>query len=412
MCAKWADNENKCENYVNTLLKPIGEQFFFDDSGSLSGSNYIAYEDYLSAIESYFSFAPEVPVIDRYNLLTEAVHSAAKAKDLKAKTVLRYLCIEEAKYLKKTKDSYEFITTLSIKYFKSLSIARLNPPIKFSLNLPKKIDIKPINLKFQQVYKGVIPENFTYVRIPTKARSANEAYKIGIDAIDLLRGIWNLKLNTSESLLVYSMNKNEPINSITLGPVQIILLPDGDINNIFWSEPEYTDKLGDIQDKWKELEVFEKKIRKKLSNHPYRNDIEESIRGFTRALDYKDLQVSFLQLWTVLEQLTAINDAKYDVLIKRVAFLYQDTDLTKAYMQHLRLYRNSSIHDGHRNDRVEKYLYQIKRHIQTVLRFHIFNPFKVKSMNDAAAFLDLPTNRTDLNARFINIKNALKFRTD
>lgn len=147
-----------------------------------------------------------------------------------------------------------------------------------------------------------------------------------------------------------------------------------------------------------------------FARHPYQTDIENALRRMTQALDHKDKDVSFLKLWQVLEKLTATNNANYDQLIKRVAFLYEDVELTKGVLNHLRLHRNSSVHDGKGSDRIEKYLYQLKRYVQRVLSFHINNPFKVNKLSDAVIFLDLPTDNTILTDRFKQIKKALKFR--
>lgn len=409
MCANWADNEQKSEKLVQALLEPVKNQFIPNGKGGVAGMNFGAYDEYLSAIESYIKLNSEIPEPEKFNLLSNAVWAAAKAKTLDAKNLLSFVHTEESKYLSKPKEDYEFVSSLSVKYFKGLSRNNLKPPIRFARKVPKKYDFKPILEPHPHVGVTGMPESYSFFRIPVKARNPQEAYRLGIDNIDLLRGIWNWYFKPTEYIF-NSDQSRKSLNFITLGPVHTILEPKGNLFEEFWYETEFKESAIDISKDWKKLNSFESKTRRRFANHPYKADIENALRRFTQALDHKDKDVSFLKLWQVLEKLTATNNANYDQLIKRVAFLYDEVELTKGVLNHLRLHRNSSVHDGKEHQRIEKYLYQLKRFVERVLSFHINNPFEVSSLSDAVSFLDLPTDGNTLTNRFKQMKKALKFR--
>ncbi len=409
MCAMWAGNEQKSESYVKNLLTPIRNQFVSDGKGGIAGYDFAAYDDYLSAIESYIRLNAEIPEPEKFSLISDAVWVAAKANKLDEKNLLDYVTDKESDYLSKPKEDYEFFSSISVRYFNGLNRSRLKPPIKFSRKIPETIDFESILEKFSYIGIKNIPESYTFFRIPLKARNPTEAYRLGIDAIDLLRAIWNWYYKPQEFLYTTDQSQ-KPMNLITLGPFHSVLKPDGALSSNFWYESEFQESTIDIQEKWEKLSSFERKSRKRFSKHPYKDEIEDSLRRFTQALDHRDKNVSFLQLWQVLEKITGTNNANYDRLIKRVSFLYEEVELNKGVLNHLRLHRNSSVHDGKRHDRIEKYLYQLKSYVQVALSYHIDNPFNVKTMSEAHLFLDMPTNCDALRQRLAQTKKALKYR--
>jgi hypothetical protein len=409
MCARWADNEQKSESLVEVLLTPVRNQFVNDDQGGVAGYNFGAYNEYLSAIESYIKLNTEIPESKKFELLSNAVWTAAKDKKLDAKNLLKYVKDEEGKYLSKLKENYEFVSSISVNYFEGLKRNNLNPPIKFAQKKPKKFDFESILKPISYIAIKEIPRSYTFFRIPVAARNPMEAYHQGIDAIDLLRAIWNWFYKPQEYIF-NSDQSRKPMNFITLGSFHTILKPDGKFDGDFWYEPEFREAAIDIRKDWDKLNSFEQKSRRAISRHPYKHEIENALRRFTRALDHSDKHVSFLQLWQVLEKITDTNNANYEQLIKRVAFLHEEIELNKGVLNHLRLYRNSSVHDGIQHNRIEKYLYQLKRYVEEVLGFHVNNPFKANSLADAVSYLDLPADDGTLRKRFTQTKEALKFR--
>jgi hypothetical protein len=148
--------------------------------------------------------------------------------------------------------------------------------------------------------------------------------------------------------------------------------------------------------------------------HPPRVDeVEDFLREYVRALDNYDHHIAFLELWTLLERLTATKSAKYDNLINRTAFIYPDREieLHKLVLEHLKMYRNSSVHDGVRKEEVRIYVYQLKRYVERLIKFHVFNVIKSKSLEETIEFLDVSTQTDLLKHRVELFNRVIKFRS-
>lgn len=410
MCAKWVE---KSENSVNVLAKQLETYKIYDSAGQHEGWQGFEFDDYFVAIESYLIFDNQIPQSARSTILYKAINSAAKTEKLSTKGILRNVSKEENLYLKKPKQEFVLVTSISAKYFDEFKkVNRRNKSIIFSRSLPKRFDQKKTIREWKLYKLGDLPTTYTSVRISVKARSESEAFNSAIDELDLLRGIWNLKLN-KDIIFGFSRTGAEPINEITLGPVHTLHFPNGKSatnDTTFWYEPDYIEKNTDISREWSKIIPFERKIRKHLSNHVYRTDMEDALRRYTRAFDYRDFHISFLELWILLEKLTATTNAQYEKMVKRIAFLYEDLELHRQILQHLRLYRNSNIHSGQRSERISKYVYQLKRYVEAVIFFHLSNYFKFHSLEETASFLDLPSDSTLLRDRVKLLNKGLKFR--
>jgi len=342
-------------------------------------------------------------------MLSHATWQAQKAKKLDARGLLGQLTREENEYLKQPKSDYEFASSISVPYFPKLNRSRLKPPIKFSREIPKKFDLNSISDKF--VYVKKIPESYTFFRIPVKARNPAEAYMQGMEAIDLLRAIWNWAFFPKHDFFDFDQSPR-PLNKVTLGPLHSVIEPDGKLSEGFWYEIEFRELPTDISRDFDKLTKYEQKIRRRLSRHFYRKDLEKYTRRYAQALDYLDKHVAFAKLWQVMEKLTDTNNAAYEQMIKRIVFLYPDSaDLHKAVLQHLRHFRNSSIHDAREASQIETYLHQLLRYVKTLFDFHIHNPFKAKSLSESVAYLDETTDTSILTRRVEKYRKVLNFQS-
>jgi hypothetical protein len=120
-------------------------------------------------------------------------------------------------------------------------------------------------------------------------------------------------------------------------------------------------------------------------------------------LDSFEWETSFLRLWGVLETLTGTQPYEsHDLTVKRAAFLYADPEreLHMQVLNHLRHYRNRSVHRGEGSETIEAYMYQLKRYVEVLLFFHLTSDYRFESLAKAAEFLDLPPKPADLRRTF------------
>jgi len=121
------------------------------------------------------------------------------------------------------------------------------------------------------------------------------------------------------------------------------------------------------------------------------------------------MDAAFLKLWAVLEIVTATTKAEYDTTIRRTRFLYRDRDLVTQTLEHLRYRRNEAVHRGEQQADSQALLYQLKRHVEKVLGFHLFIRPQFKSFDDAAQFLDLSGDTAALRSTLARVRRGLRF---
>ncbi|MCD4720516.1 MAG: hypothetical protein K8S13_11755 [Desulfobacula sp.] len=83
-------------------------------------------------------------------------------------------------------------------------------------------------------------ENYSYfVTAHIRSKTKHDAVNKMLDAIDLLRGIWNLYMN-KEFTIRFGNGKKKPINQITLGALHTLHNKNGSLAaDVFWYEPDH-----------------------------------------------------------------------------------------------------------------------------------------------------------------------------
>jgi len=150
-------------------------------------------------------------------------------------------------------------------------------------------------------------------------------------------------------------------------------------------------------------------VRKKFEKHKYPDNVKDAFIRYTRALDERNWNIAFLKLWSILELLTDTIGISYETTIKRTSYIYKERDYHLQILEHLRKYRNSSVHFDKDNSEMEIYLYQIKNYVEALIGFYINNRLGFESIQEAASFLNLPYDKEVLNRQIEKIKFASRF---
>ena len=152
------------------------------------------------------------------------------------------------------------------------------------------------------------------------------------------------------------------------------------------------------------------KIRAKVRKHAYGESVENAFVRYARSMDTIDYDMTIQKLWSLLEFLTDTGLSSYDKTVRRVRFLYDEERFAGQILEHLRRYRNQSVHGGHSGGDVESEVYQVKRYVDEMLRYHLVNQYKFSSMGQACEMLDLPPDAAQLKRRLDLTLDAMKFR--
>jgi hypothetical protein len=408
MCATW----NK-EYDPNLIAKKLEEIRVFDDSGNHGGFQG-PYEDCVSVLHSSLTFSEGIPQTERRRIIGLSIREAAIAGVISSKVLLREISKQENAYLRRAVRKLVLVTSLSIRHDGTLNNALISgATIRFTPQLPKRFDQGPILQLANSYVVGPPPKDYCAVRVSVTGRSEHEAVEKAFNAIDLLRGIWNLGINRTRGLSYRSGNRR-PMNLILPGPLHTLHEPNGKLVSTeeLWYEPEYVGpiELFSRSNGISELRRFERSVRRQLAGVEYRNRIENAIKRYCRALDSRDFQKAFLDLWSVMEALTDSYTGNYDVTIRRTVSLFGEADFHKQVLKHLRHFRNRAVHAGEGREEIETLLFQLRRYVQELIMFHATNDLRFERFEEACEFLELPTDLKILQRKKKLIRKALKFR--
>jgi hypothetical protein len=358
--------------------------------------------------------------MDRSSIIYQSVFAVGHLDEMTPDALIAEINRRERDFWRQEERRFVLTTSISVKPPNPLANASvLGHRITFSRHLPKRFarehakvrdwgrkDIfgEPPNL--WSLVKGYSP-----VRVSVRARSDFEAYEKAMGALDLLRGIWNLRLNKAARS---SSGKRNPVNVLQLGPLHSLHEPDGKLaTDRYWYDENYVEPLKslNLRNKLDVLYRFEKSVRKYLSKSPYREDLEDAIRRYTRVLDSREWNSAFVQMWSLLEYLTATSEDPNKVTMKRALFLWHkdERESHRQVLKHLMTYRNRAVHAGYTSEAIETHLFQLKRYVERVLLFHIFSAPAFASIGKAAEFMQLPPGLPELRRRRRLIERALRY---
>jgi hypothetical protein len=389
--AKWIKGSDQ-----KILLERLERIKTIQPDGSF-GFDMFEHREITSILTSMLTLNPDVPSDEYSNLIHRATFGAAASGIITEDSILKELKVQEANYLRQKIQPYQLVT--------DISLVLTSTPITFKLKSSRITIGQRLNKKTAKVRSeilenshdsivGKFPNRYTNVVVRVSGRTPTESATKALNDLDLLRGILNLWINGG-TLTRISDGKNSPVNAIILGPVHTLHRPNGEAaSDSWWYEPGYRGpvevwkKTKDVQ----ELLTFFKAYRRNLAKLQYQELIISAIIQYTRALNSRDWNYSFLQLWSILEKLTGT--ANHDEVISRAAFVFSDWSYELLKLKHLRHSRNKAIHEGSEipSPDVEVQMYQLKQSVETLLLFHVKRFRKFQSISHVVDFLSAPRN--------------------
>ncbi len=385
------------------------------DDGKVTFQGFI-YKEHESILHGMLQFPGKLPEVEQRRILQGGIFVAAEAGKLSKESLLKEFKILERSYWRKPRKRFVLLTSLSIRWNERLKRIHLGrDQIIFERILTPRF-----RREAYQVRDGAKtslfadpPLDYLPVRIHVTARTSSEAADIALDHLDLIRGIWNWFFNRGQAFRLSFGGKPMPINRIMNGPIHTLHYPSGKLaaETTYWYEPTYMEalKVYSLSEHIDRLYDFLRKVFESLRHHGYSDDVKDAIRRYGRSLDERNWKNAFLRLWSVLELLTDKGFQNYTVLIRRASYIFEEREYYTQLLKQLREYRNSSVHDDAESQESEAYLYQLKNVVEALLGFHIGNPFRFSSLNEAGQFLDLPSEKDDLRLKRDMASFALKF---
>jgi len=388
-----------------------------ENAKSVSADGRVSYSafEYHEAFASIFSLL-DIPKaisseLDVDTLVSEGLGRAAKAGVLTKKSVID--CLNEAakNELATRERRYHLLTSLSMDNslpFRRLSYQAVQVRVVGD-KYPKKYGSRSEAIKFGGKAFSLEHEGYTKLIVSTKAKSVHGAASKALNGLDVIRALLSLFSNSSMELMG---DEYAPINKIRTGQVHTLHSDaGGPATETFWFEPNFAQAK---PYRYRYPAVLKKNFNwslDRLNASSYRNAIEEALLRYVRALDEKDPNSAAIRLWGALECLASPGVARYDNIVKRCSLLFPEDDYHRQILEHLREFRNRSIHSGDQSKRAKTFCYQMQFYFWKLVLFHFHLGSNFTSLDEANRFLDMMSDDGAVLSRQRQlIEMAMKFK--
>jgi hypothetical protein len=410
MKVKWkTQNKNLKPDIILNKIDSI-KTILEDGRVSYSG---IEYNDAITVLHSMVNFPKKVIGIDKEFIISKAVNNIAKTHTLSAVKVMEEINSLLLSTFAKKPTKYHLLTSISFdKTYPAKNIQIEDCRIRIIENeYPKKYTGRDNAIRRYNIKLDKVPKEYAKLIVDLTAKSSKEAARKALRVLDIQRAFWCIFGNSDWEM---PGAKWSPINQIRLGGAHTIHTDNGKVtaDTFFYEQTFIKAKLFTPA----KPAIYTKNCNwslKQLNMSKYGDKIKEALLLFVRALDEYDPNVALIRLWGAIESLANPNNANYDLVTRRCAFLFhnKEYDYHKQILEHLREYRNSNIHAGDENARVKTSCYQLQVYFKQLIFFHLQHVRYFDSLEQANNFLDLPKDISILENKKKLIEKAIQFRT-
>lgn len=406
MKASWKKNRNLKPQII---LDKIDSLKSVNDDKKVSYSGF-QYHEAMAALVNMVDFTKKSDELNPYKILSHAVNKIAASEKLTERSVLDQINEIIKVELAVREYQYRFLTSVSVNDsfpIKSTNIEGCSVRLTGD-QYPKKYIGRQDIVSSQISIIDNTPHNYKKLIVILKSKSIEGAASKALRIIDLFRAVSCLFANSSMEIIGEEW---KPINKIRLGNIHTLHKENGKvISDDFWYEPNFTAaSLCNLRNP----EVFSQNFKwflKQIEKIPYQKLIKDALLRYVRALDERDQNVALIKLWGALETLAAPSEANYDLITRRCAFLFDEPEYHKQILEHLREYRNQSIHAGDQAERAKTNCFQLQFYFYYLVLFHVRGAGNYTNIDEANNFLDLSTNIEVLRKQKNLLEAAIKYR--
>ena len=391
------------------ILKKVDKARLVSSDGRVSFSGFDLHE-HMPVLSSMLLFPDAAERLNKSSLIWSALAQAKTT--INSASFLEAINASLKKELSTQIQPYVLVTSLSIsRKGMPASLKVLDASIEFlARGVPRNFAEHRGNAKKHKLPILETPASYLQVRVKLRDKSPQAAAQQGIDRIDFLRGILALHVNLAMQVTFGGSATYEPINRVRCGGVHTIHKPNGEMAvDAVWFEPNFRPaKIHTFKNSDNLFRIVKVSLAR-IQSCPYRKKLISALVRSARAMDEPDSNTAFVKLWSALESLMTPDQADYDKFVRRTAFLYTDTDYHRQILEHLREYRNASVHSGIEADDARTNCFILQEYFRTAVHFYIANARIFASLEEAHEFLDLPPGRDALQGKLRLLRKALAF---
>lgn len=358
-------------------------------------------------LEQAIDFPASLPEAERWRIMREALRATPANRPLNTRAFLGETKRLTQSFANTQPKPFVLAASISLSLSVKISPIRLDEGvIIFSLTLPRRFSRERLAGEFRINSLQPNPSNYQSVRVQVNARSTSEAFNRSKEMLEYVRALWNFQLNRT----IINFGSRSPLNKIRLGQVHTLHQASGELAvDEYLYEPSYTLERNPAVTEWNTVERFRPKLHRLVSKCPYKAELREGLIRYGCALDLSDHESAFIKLWSVLELLTA-SEGKHDDVVRRCLFLCDDVEIYRLILHQLRQRRNDIVHSSLESARTSLMLFQLRRFVETLISFHMRNSVHFKDLAEAAQFLHLPLEPSQLKNRISQYCRALRYR--
>lgn len=403
---------------IQPILNELSEQRKILPDGSMQLDGFMILEEFEAYFLTALRFEGKSDAFAR-----KVIQGAMRAEQKMTKDQFIGHCRRISQLLDKDQRSYKVLFPIW-GGFRALAGRRRWEDISISFDIQKnsKFARKALSGRAQQLerYKQKTSidcrqfESLPFALCSVRAVSVFDAFEQASNAIAKELGLYSLF--SSRSQFMISNVPDKPINQIMIAPHMTVHDTSGAIcGDVFWYNNWSTSMFAKSLSNVEEDRVIKKvvDVRNRIKGLPWRNEAENALVGYYLAFSQFDLESSFLDGWRVLEKIGGHRMEKSEVLVKRAAWFFEDTDFQYQIGRHL-LERRNLISHGRpiRGERGESLAFQMKNFLSPILHGFLTNPFDFRSLEEFWGFCDLSLDRKIRSRNSYILDCASKFRRE
>jgi hypothetical protein len=309
---------------------------------------------------------------------------------------------------------YTLVATLSIKtlprksiHINGCTIRPLSSRGKFKA--PQVL----VGLSQESLFRRHLEKSsYARVKVETTGRSENESALKAIDSLNLLRAYWTFPTVFRRWTHHFGPGQlAKALAVVHLGPFQTLHFPSGEcVADSFWrdTDPQEDQNLFSPPVPWSELDNLRRRAMRRSVLLPYRRSMEHLLLRYIAALDQRDHDVSFLQMWTLLEYITGTIGGKYDETIERAVCFVTPRGLGRQLLQCVRIQRNRYVHAAHSTIEPDQAAHLLKMFLELHLNILQWNAYRIASLDEYAKILALPCDIATLQTQKKRLSIAIR----
>lgn len=390
------------------ILKKIEDVRSINPEGGISFSGPVL-EEYLPTLQSMLIFPGAVADVRASTLVWRGLTKVGN--ELTPESFLGAINTELKEQLATKEKSYIFLTALSLDSRGATQRIRINGSEIHILSGDYAKRFKSRN-ELLRMYSRTVeptPRSYCKVAVTVKAKSHTAAVNKAFRVLDLQRSLWCL-MGNSRMQMSFGKPSLDPINVVRMGSEHTLHLSNGEpAFDGIWIEPGFSEAPIFRIEKPDVIKLNSRWARRRIATCPFGEHLASSLIRFVRALDYSDANTAFLRLWGAIESLTTPGQADYDSVVRRCSFIFKDRAFHRQVLEHLREYRNTNIHAGEESDNARIHCFQLQLYYESIIWFYIRNARFFRSLDEANAFLDSPSNRETLSRKIQLARKAMHF---